>query len=245
MDAIELIKNAGGKTFSDEDGETYQISLFPGLSDEELEEFQHNLPFSLPNKTKAFLKYCRGFDGGPFECLDFSGMSDYLSFLDVEFCPSFTPIAADGFGNYWIFDLSPQSEDLGPIYYYCHDAPVFLFQSSSIDEFLIEPFKMCEPPFKSLIDDVHEDRIKKVWTNNPGLLSIEECLSSSDEELQQFAAKQEHDVKIIDLRDPSPGEGFSWGRCSVIKRDGYTPIYALKFKESIFKKARKLFKRGH
>ena len=82
--------------------------------------------------------------------------------------PSGLPIAADGYGNFWVVDLTPDSTEFGPIFYACHDAPIILYQSDSLADFLTELFKMCSPPHESLIDDVHEDRLYHVWRTNPG-----------------------------------------------------------------------------
>jgi hypothetical protein len=94
----------------------------------------------------------------------------------------------------------------------CHGASVILYQSDSLEEFLIELFRMFEPPHKSLIDDVHEDRLPRVWRTNPGILSYEQCLRSEDPILSAFARGLDDRFRIIDLRRAKPSDGFSWGR---------------------------------
>jgi hypothetical protein len=150
--------------------------------------------------------------------------------------PHGIPIAGDGFGNYWIVDLFPQSTSWGPIYYWCHDAPVVLYQSPSLEHFLTELFKLSEPPYKSLIDDVHEDRLFQVWNENPGVMSQEECLRSHDHELQAFAEQLDPSFQIIDLRNAQVGFGFSWGRYgprTVIRRHGSIPIFAYQRRQGL------------
>jgi hypothetical protein len=89
---------------------------------------------------------------------------------------------------------------------------VILYQSDTLEEFLIELFRMLEPPHDSLIDDVHEDRPARVWRTNPGVLSHEQCLRSEGPVLSAFASELEDTFRIVDLRGARPGDGFSWGR---------------------------------
>src|SRR5215218_6943458 len=88
---------------------------------------------------------------------------------------------------FWVVDLHPDTTRWGPIYFACHDAPVIHYQADSLEQFLIELFRMFEPPQRSLIHDVHEDRLACVWRTNPGVLSYEQCLRSEDQVLSAFA----------------------------------------------------------
>jgi hypothetical protein len=101
---------------------------------------------------------------------------------------------------------------------------------------LRELFLMFEPPHKSLIDDVHQDRLAQVWQTNPGVLSREQCLRSEDPILSAFAGELDESFQIIDLRRAKPGEGFSWGRYgpnTQIKRFGMHAVFAYKKPKSI------------
>ena len=64
------------------------------------------------------------------------------------------PIAADGYGYFWVVDLHSDTTTSGPIYFACHDAPVILYQTDSLEQFLSELFRMFEPPHQSLIDEM-------------------------------------------------------------------------------------------
>ncbi|MHC4997250.1 MAG: SMI1/KNR4 family protein, partial [Planctomycetota bacterium] len=110
-----------------------------------------------------------------------------MTFEQEDLFPHGVPIASDGWGNFWVVDLTPDSSEFGPVWFACHDAPVILYQSDNLSEFLIELFKLCHPPYKSLVDDVHEDRIRNVWRTNPGVLDHESCMQSSDKTLCEFA----------------------------------------------------------
>jgi hypothetical protein len=134
-------------------------------------------------------------------------------------------------------DLHPHSTRWGPIYFVCHDAPVILYQSDSLEGFLTELFRMFEPPHESLIDDVHEDRPARVWKTNPGVLSYEQCLRSEDPILSTFARELDESFRIVDLRRAKPGDGFSWGRFgpnTTIKRFGTHAVFAYQKSRSIF-----------
>ena len=223
---LEIIRRAQTGTLVDEDGNVVTLELFPGLSNTELQDFAHRLPCRIPPEIAELLGACRGFYG-TVEQVDFSGR-DLMFEFEAAF-PYGLPIAADGFGNFWVVDLLPTTITWGPIYFACHDAPVILYQADSLDQFLRELFRMFEPPHQSLIDDVHEDRLAHVWHTNPGVLSHEQCLSSEDPILSAFARELDESFQIIDLRLAKPGDGFSWGRYgpkTQIQRFGTHAVFA-------------------
>ena len=209
MTPLEIIRRAQGDTLVDEDGDVITLELLPGLSRVELQEFADRVPCPVPPEIAELLGACSGFYG-TMDQVDFTGRD-----LMFEMGPAFPqglPIAHDGFGNFWVVDLHPHNTRWGPIYFLCHDAPVILYQSDTLEEFLDELFRMFEPPHESLIDDVHEDRPARVWKTNPGVLSYEQCLRSEDPILSAFARELDDGYQIIDLRCARPGDGFSWGR---------------------------------
>jgi hypothetical protein len=206
---LGIIRLAQAGTLIDEDGNVVTLELLPGLSLAELEDFARGVPCRVPPEIAELLMACSGFYG-TIDQVEFAGRIPTFEF-DAAF-PYGLPLAADGFGNFWTVDLHPDSTKWGPIYFVCHDAPVILYQSDSLDEFLIELFRMFEPPHESLIDDVHEDRLARVWKTNPGVFSYEQCLDSEDPVLSAFARELDETFRIVDLRSAKPGDGFSWGR---------------------------------
>ena len=126
--------------------------------------------------------------------------------------PYAIPLAGDGFGNFWIVDLTSESQSWGPIFYACHDAPVIVYQAESLLPFLQEVIRFGKKPWKSEIDDVHELMSSRIWRENPGVLSYDECLAVGDAELMVFAESLDQTWQFIDLRNPKLGDGFSWGR---------------------------------
>lgn len=234
--ALDIIQNARARELVDEDGDPLELKLEPGLSDDELAAFEAKLPCAVPPAIAELLRFCRGFSG-PLELIDLTG-----EILDVELGEAFPhglPIATDGFGNFWVVDLGPDSTDWAPVYFWCHDAPVVLFQSPTLAHFFTEMFKLTAPPFESLVDDVHEDRLFDVWRKNPGVLSHEQCLASGDEALAAFARELGETFLVVDMRDAEIGFGFSWGRFgprTVIRRAGTEPIFAYEVRKGFFAK---------
>ena len=167
MTAIEHIKAAQQSKLVDEDGDQVSLELLPPLAGEEMASLQERLGQPLPDELRMILTFCSGIDG----CLagvDFTGAS--MSFAQVEIFPNGLPIAADGFGNYWVLDLTPETTQVAPVFFACHDPPVILYQSADMASFLSEVCRTYTPPHKSLVDDVHEDRLFEVWRRNPGVV---------------------------------------------------------------------------
>ena len=229
MSLIDIIRNAQTTKLADEDGEEIPFDLLPPLSDDEIEDFANTLPCALPEDVRSLLTYCRGFEGVVADMVDFTGQN--MMFEREAIFPHGIPIASDGSGNFWVVDLTKHSTTFGPVYFACHDAPVVLHQADTLAEFLNELFRACRPPHKSLINDVHDDRLFEVWRTNPGVLAFAECVQSSDKALQEFAADLDSSWQVIDLRQAIPGFGFSWGRYgpnAEIRRHGSLPIFAYK-----------------
>lgn len=229
MSLVDIIKNAQTTTLVDEDGEEMPLDLLPPLSTGEIEDFANSLPCPLPEDVCDLLTYCRGFEGVVADMVDFTGQD--MMFEHETIFPHGIPIASDGFGNFWVVDLTEYSKTFGPVYFACHDAPVILYQNDSIGEFLNELFRACRPPHDSLIHDVHDDRLFEVWRTNPDVLTIDECVHSTDKPLQDFGAELDSSWHVIDLRQAAPGFGFSWGRFgpdTEIRRHGLLPIFAYK-----------------
>jgi hypothetical protein len=233
MTPLEIIRRAQAGTLIDEDGNVVALELLPGLSNRELQDFAEQVPCRIPPEIAELLGACRGFYG-TVEQVEFTGRD--LGFEFEAAFPYGLPIAADGFGNFWVVDLHPGTTTWGPIYFACHDAPVILYQAGSLEQFLSELFRMFEPPHQSLIDDVHEDRLANVWQTNPGVLSHERCLRSEDLILSAFARELDDSFQIIDLRLAKPGDGFSWGRYgpkTQIRRFGTHAVFAYQKPKSI------------
>ena len=166
-----------------------------------------------------------------------------MSFGAPETFPSGLPIAGDGFGNFWVLDLTLDDVETAPVFFVCHDPPVILYQSPDIGDFLYEAFRMLVPPHASAVDDVHEDRLFNVWRNNPGTLERSTALAS-DERLSAFAAELDDSFTFVDLRSSPVGMGFSWGRYGPrtdVRRHGDERLFAYAPPEKKPRLLRRLF----
>ena len=225
MDPVEVITAAEATTLVDEDGDVVVLDLAPSVSDAEIEAFQAEVRVPLPRELRAVLAHTTGIDG-PFESIDFTGRT--MSFEQEDIFPSGLPIAHDGFGNFWVLDLTPETTETAPVFFACHDPPVILYQSPNLGHFLHETFRMNSPPHESLVDDVHEDRLFNVWGTNPGALDHATALAG-DEPLRAFASELDDRFVFVDLRAPEIGMGFSWGRYGArteVRRHGYERLFA-------------------
>ena len=231
MSPLQVIRDAQSRLLVGECGNKVTIELNPGLMDEEIAGFEERLPCRLPNEIVELLQATRGFAGIAEAEVEFTGKG--MLFEAEDIFPHGLPIASDGYGNFWVVDLTPESATFGPVYFACHDPPVILFQSASLADFLAELFKCVVPPHSSLVKEVSGDRLHNVWRKNPGVIEQTECLKSNDEVIRNFAKALDGSFQIIDLRIASPGQGFSWGRygpMTEIHRCGTYPIFACRKK---------------
>jgi hypothetical protein len=227
MRLVDLVRNATQLPLVTEDGDPSPLKLAPGLSDAEVDELAATLPCPVPAEVRELLRTCSGFSESPLDIVDFTGRD--CDYGDDSVFPHAHSIAGDGFGNFWVVDLLPESTLWGPIWFACHDAPVILYQCATLEEFLNELVKFGQPPHKSLIDDVHEDRLFNVWGKNPRVIEHADAMASNDRVIRDFAQELGPAFQIIDLRTAKPGMGFSWGRYgprTEVRRCGDLPIWA-------------------
>jgi SMI1 / KNR4 family (SUKH-1) len=206
--ALDAIREAIGLALVDADGEPVELAVTPGIPAEAIDALSTKPGFRLPGELLELLPNCSGVDG-LLETIDFTGQTASFEFA-VAF-PRCIPIAHDGFGNYWVLDASPEGAAVAPVFFVCHDAPVVLYQSPSLADFLAEVVNMYRPPHKSLVNDVHEDRLFHVWRRNPGTMAVSDA-AKGDKVLQDFAKTLDERFTVVDLRSPKVGMGFSWGR---------------------------------
>jgi hypothetical protein len=226
MDPLEAIRRAQATRLVDEDGDEVEFELAPAVPPGDIERLADEVGVPLSRELRALLEHTAGIEGGPLATIDFTGQS--LSFGAPETFPSGLPIAADGFGNFWVLDLTPDDVEAAPVFFVCHDPPVILYQSPDIGDFLQETFRMLVPPHASAVDDVHEDRLFNVWGNNPGTLERSAALVS-DERLSAFTAELDDRFTFVDLRSSPVGMGFSWGRYgprTEVRRHGDERLFA-------------------
>jgi hypothetical protein len=210
----------------DEDGNEETIRLLPPLSADELDRLESSIPCELPADARELLMYSRGFEGGPLESIDFGGLTEPIF---EEILPCGLPIGHDGFGNYWVVDLTPVTTNWGPILYVCHDPPVVVYQCADIATFIEDVLRMADPPHGGPIDEVHELHAVRVWRQNPGAMTKEAALTGADDTLRAFLEGLTPEYFVVDLRHARTGDGFSWGRFgprTVVTRAAAERIFA-------------------
>jgi hypothetical protein len=206
---VELLKQSQGTLFVSEDGIEDRLELRPALTEQELAIFEGTLPCPMPEDVREVLRFARGFDG-VLGGISFAGLPGGFGLEQIF--PNAVALAGDGFGNFWVVDLTRESMSWGPIFYACHDAPVVVFQTDSLLHFLQEVIRYSIKPWKSEIDDVRESLSDSIWKENPGVLSFSQSIDSEDQDLKAFATSLDETWQLIDLRNPNLGDGFSWGR---------------------------------
>ena len=126
MTPLEIIRRAQADTLIDEDGKIVALELLPSLSQTKVSDFARQAPCRIPPEIVELLSASRGFYG-TVEQVEFTGR-DLIFEFEAAF-PFGLPIAADGYGNFWVVDLHPHTAKWGPINFACHDAPVILYQA--------------------------------------------------------------------------------------------------------------------
>ena len=224
MTPIGIIKTAQHAKLVDKVGKPVNIGLHPPLSGDEIDSLQKRIGLPLPEELRTLLTFCAGIDG--LLEIDFTGAS--MAFEQDELFPNGLPIAADGFGNFWVLDITPQTSVHAPVFFACHDAPVILYQSADLSSFLTEMFRMYGESHDSLLTAVSDDTLFDVWRTNPGLMDQPTASQSPDNTLRIFAQSLAAHYKIVDLRNVDPGMGFSWGRYgpqTELRRHGFERIF--------------------
>ena len=204
---VEFLKKLEGAKFVNEDGLEDRFQRRPPLSEEELRTFESSLPCRITEEMQELLQFSRGFDGVLSDGIDFAGVRFGL---EGAF-PHARELASDGFGNFWVVDMTSDSTSFGPIFYACHDAPVIVYQTDSLLHFLKEVVRFVNRPWKSEIDDVHEKFTTRIWRDNPCIKSFAECVANGDVELKTFAESLDDSWEFADLRYPKLRDGYSGG----------------------------------
>ncbi len=246
MRALDVVKQAEGTQLRDKSGGVTTLKLLPPLSAAEIQAIESTIPCPLPEEARELFSYCRGMEGafeGVFgedvQEVDFSGSALKDSFGMEEIFPHAVPIVHDGAGNFWVVDLLRDSTCWGPIFYACHDAPVIVYQTDSLAHFISELLRLGNPPWESELARVHDEYDGRIWKENPGVMSHEQCLGSRDADLEAFARSLDETWLFVDLRQPRLGDGFSWGRYgahTLNRRFGEKRIFAYQQRKSFWQR---------
>jgi hypothetical protein len=242
VSAVGEIRAAQARTLVDEDGGEVQLVLGPPASAEAVARLEDRCGAGLPRELREILAVTRSI-AGPLEVIDFLGES---AGVEVPGMPAALELAGDGFGNFWVADVTPEPSDCVPVFFACHDPPVVLLQSPTLGDFLHEVFLQLTPPHESLIDVVRDDRAFNVWGTDHGALTPAQALAAGGD-VAAFAQNLDHsDYLIYDLRAASPGEGFAWGRArpdADVLRYGHQRLFAVDRRRPPPGRLRRLFTR--
>jgi cell wall assembly regulator SMI1 len=223
----DMLRSLAGLQLTDEDGQAHVLELRPPATDAELRRLEETLPAPLPDEIRAALGVTTGLVNGPLESFS---LLDLEGFGLEEAFPHVYSIAHDGYGNYWVLDLSPDPGAWGPVFYACHDPAVIAYQAESIEAFLRDVVAMWQPGQRSPVDRMHEEDVHRIWRDDSGLLTPAAGAGSDDPVLAAFAAALPVEARIADLRGARPGQGFAWGRFgprTEIRRAGRERLWAL------------------
>ena len=101
MSLVELLNRTSEKNFAGEP-QRIAIRLQPGLTPQEIKEFETAFPGQLPSGVQQLLAFASGFEVEPIGLVDFLGRHPF-EFKDAF--PYGVPLAGDGEGNFWVQDI--------------------------------------------------------------------------------------------------------------------------------------------
>jgi hypothetical protein len=97
------------------------------------------------------------------------------------------------------------------VFFACHDAPVLLYQATSLADFVDQALGALEPARDTTIEDVREDRLFQVGRSAPHAMPWRAATTSDDQALRDFAASLDEAWTVVDLRRREVGMGVPWG----------------------------------
>lgn len=225
MTLVDLLASAAERELADGAGRRVHVELRPGLGDAAVSRLQARYRAPLPSELVDALRTTSGAE--QLLGLDLTGESHSVEAGPL--LPAGHPIAADGSGNFWLLDLTPDTTESAPVFFLSHDPPVLLYQAPDLEAFVAAALERGAPPFRSVIDDVREDRAYDVWGSRPGVRSRASALAGPDQALREFAQSLDDDWTIVDLRHREVGMGVAWGRYGPrtrLARHGWERIFA-------------------
>jgi len=211
VDAAQRLGGAvDGGALVDEDGDPVRLELRPPVDEATVTRLRQSYQ-ALGAALPAELTRLMAVTAGAEELLDLDLTGDRHSIEIAELLPAGHPVAADGFGNFWLLDLTPDTVETAPVFFACHDAPVLLFQAASLADFVDQAVGALEPHRDPTIDDVHEDRRFQVGRRAPGAMTWQAAMTSPDHALREFASSLDEAWTVVDLRRREIGMGVPWG----------------------------------
>ena len=223
----DTLRACAGQRLVDSDGEVTTLKLLPPATPQQVRALEARIPSPLPDEIRDALAVTTGFVESPVESFS---LLDLEGFGLEEVFPDAYSIAHDGYGNYWVLDMLPNTTAWGPVYYACHDPAVIAYQAPSVEAFVKDLVARAADHPESLINEVHENVVMRLWRDHAALIPQPAAASSSDPVLRELAGTVAPDALIADLREARLGSGFAWGLYGPrtdIQRFGTHPIWAI------------------
>jgi len=228
MKNLEIINKLKESTFTDEDGESYELEFQDGLTDSEIEELKKKFP-----ELIEILKETKGWDGYGPEMVYFDSIGNF-GFL--ELAENSITLGHDGFGNHWILDLD-KNGNLGKVFFACHDPPVFVVHSQNLNEYLNHLLEFYQNPHKCHLNEIHDNAVMDIWGIDKHCSPKIE-FGDKNPEFKNFLEKFEgNEWTVADLRNGKNKDGFAWGKFSFdqpIERHSTELVWILKNKKKGF-----------
>ena len=219
------------------------VTLRPGLSDEEVAQFQTQLPGALPDEIRELLLYSAGFDVASGQLLKSSRVGDTARVLftgsgdvGLSILPCPVALLGDGSGNFWVVDVNP-SGAWGAILFVCHDPPLIAIQAADLASFLGQVLDPGDS--KDTLDYVRNAATTRIWKDDPWLVSVRDARLVQDAAVSKFASQLPENFAVADLRSKEVGRGFSWGKAGPsadIRRNGTELLFGVEQKTPSFLK---------
>ncbi|CAL2106756.1 conserved hypothetical protein [Tenacibaculum sp. 190524A02b] len=209
MTNLEIIKKLKESTFTDEDGEKYQLEFQDGLTDSEIDQLKGQFPSkNIDGEIIEILKETRGWDGYGSEMVYFDSIGQFGFW---ELSANSLTLGHDGFGNHWILDLSEDGK-ANKVFFACHDPAVFLVNSQNLNEYLSHLLEFYESPDKCHLNEIHDKTVMTIWDENR-LCSSKSEFESRNPEFKDFLNRFNGDEwTVADLRAGRNKDGFAWGK---------------------------------
>lgn len=222
----QILADAVREPLADNEGKMIGLELQPGLSAAEASAFESRLPGPLPEDVRELLLLTRGFD--------ISGLAvDFEGQMMFEYEPAFPcglPVCHDGYGNFWVVDVNPETGGWDHVFFACHDPPVLVYQAGTLSAFLDGLLDCFRPDRESAVDYVHDLAAMRVWDQRKSLKKAGELRPEADPVMSSFTQSLQDDALVADLRQREVGNGFAWGAYgleTVVTRFGNELLFAI------------------
>jgi hypothetical protein len=201
------------------------------MSEQALAEFQRRLPAALPGAIADLLRYASGFHRAAVGDVSFTQIG---GFGFAEALPVAVTLLADGAGNFWAVDVNRDGGGAWEtVFFASHDPPVLAIQAPDLTTFLLQVLQPEETVPKHALEHIRTVSAKRIWKEDPWLVSVEEARRAQNPTLATFARQLPDTFRVADLRAKEIGSGFSWGRAgpdAEVRRNGADLIFGVEQK---------------